>query len=62
MVIWRSLSPSVLARVLEMAAAEPVRRPTAPNQRRVSDTTGTASTSPGTELDNIAGAKSLPGE
>ena len=61
MVIWRSLSPSVLARVLEMAAAELV-RPAAPKQRRVSGMPGTAGKSTGTEPDNIAGAKSLPGE
>lgn len=62
MVIWRSLSPSILARVLEMAAAEPVRRPATPNQRRMSDTAGTAGKSAATEPDNVAGAKSLPGE
>ena len=62
MVIWRSLSPAVLVRVLELAAAEPVRRPAALASGRASDMNATARKSPGPEQDDVAGAKSLPGE
>jgi hypothetical protein len=61
MVIWRSLSPSVLARVLEMTAAPPVRQPAVPNRQGVNDTS-VAGKPIGAEPQEVAGAKSVPGE
>jgi hypothetical protein len=62
MVIWRSLSPSVLARVLELAATRLRREPAALVRRRDRPLRLVGEAATAVEPNKVSPAQSVPGE